>query len=66
MTEPSTVPTWRYSVTGAARIIETAEELAALEAGQWFESPQAAADAAAVKAQEAGDAESPPAPRSRR
>lgn len=65
MSEPATVPTWRYSVSGAARIITTAEELAALEAGQWFASPQEAADAAA-RAQAAGDAESPAPARSRR
>lgn len=62
MAEQPTLPSWRYHVSGEARIIETPEDLRALAPGEWFESAEAAAEAAA-QAQAAAE-ESPP--RSRR
>jgi hypothetical protein len=47
MPDTPVLPSWRYHVSGQSRIITTVEELRALEAGQWFESPAEAADAAA-------------------
>jgi hypothetical protein len=46
MADTPVLPSWRYHVSGQARIITTVEELRALEAGQWYESPAEAADAA--------------------
>jgi hypothetical protein len=48
MSDTPVLPSWRYHVSGEARIVATVDELQALEPGQWFESPAEAADAAAT------------------
>jgi hypothetical protein len=57
MAESPVLPSWRYHISGTAKVITTVEELRALEAGEWFESPAqaqaAAAEALASKAQAA-------------
>jgi hypothetical protein len=47
MPEAPVLPSWRFHLSGTSRIITTVEELQALEAGEWFESPAEAAHAAA-------------------
>jgi hypothetical protein len=73
MPDPPVLPSWRYHVSGASRIVTTVEELEALAPGEWFASPaeaaQAAAAAQATAVQEADavpETEDAPAPRRRR
>jgi hypothetical protein len=66
MADTPVLPSWRYHVSGESRVITTAEELQALAAGEWFESPAEAAEAAAArKAAPTEETETPPT-RSRR
>jgi hypothetical protein len=58
MADAPVLPSWRYHISGQARILTTVEELQALDAGQWFESPQEAAEAGA-KTPEAEGGEEP-------
>lgn len=51
MADAPVLPSWRYHVSGEARIIETPEALKALEAGEWFESAEAAQQAAQTAAE---------------
>lgn len=59
MPESPVLPSWRYHVSGASRVVATVDELQALEAGEWFASPQEAAEAAARAAPAEGEDESP-------
>lgn len=59
MAEPSPVlPSWRYHVSGEARIVATVEDLQALPAGEWFETPEAARAARAAPPEETSSARS--------
>jgi hypothetical protein len=51
MPEAPVLPSWRYHVSGTSKVVTTPEELRALPAGEWFESPAEAADAAAKAAE---------------